>query len=360
MPADYQSSRDESARLRARKATTPAGKSAATKRSSPSAKAAAAGAGSAAARKAPGRTKPAEKPATHKPAAKAGPRPAVLSLVPAYPGDEPQPAAAPAPPKAASGRPRALVTGATSGIGLALAHVLGREGYDLVLVARGLETLEQVAVDLAALYGAAVETVAVDLSSSEGPATVAQRVLEGGDRLEVLVNNAGIGVYGAFAETSLDAELDMIALNIASVTALTKLLLPAVQGSGKGRILNVASTAAFQPGPFMAAYYASKAYVLHFSEALAAELHGSGVSVTALCPGVVPTGFQVRAGVDGIPLVKVPGALAPDKVAQQAYRGMMRGRRVVVPGAANKVGVQMVRVAPRRLTTALVRRLQSH
>jgi short-subunit dehydrogenase len=284
-----------------------------------------------------------------------------LSVVPVYPAEpvEGKTAELVAAPEQESGRRRALVTGATSGIGLELARLLAADGFDLVMVARGKAALESVAQEIRGRHAVTVDVVRADLSDPKAPAAVAKRVRESGDGLDVLVNNAGYGVYGAFSATPLEDELAMLQLNISAVTALTKLLLPAVRAR-KGRILNVASTAAFQPGPFMAAYYASKAYVLHFTEALATELAGTGVTVTALCPGVVPTGFQDRAGVDGIALVKAPGVLSAEKVARKAYRGMMRGKRVVVPGGVNKLGVQMLRLAPRRVVTEVVKLLQAH
>jgi short-subunit dehydrogenase len=172
------------------------------------------------------------------------------------------------------------------------------------------------------------------------------------------VNNAGFGGQGRFAETDGATELRMLAVNVVALTDMTKLFLPAMAHRGSGRVLNVASTAAFQPGPFMAVYYASKAYVLSFTEALAEELKGSGVTATALCPGVVPTGFQDAAKLsDQLPLLHSPGVKPPEFVAEAGYAGMMSGRRIVIPGALNKIGVQSLRVSPRRAVVSLVRRL---
>lgn len=255
-------------------------------------------------------------------------------------------------------RPVALVTGASSGIGRELSRVLAREGHDLVLVARREPELRALAAELTSRFGAHSTVVAADLSLHDGARHVYDAVTEAGLAVDVLVNNAGFGGHGSFADTSAADEQRMLAVNVVALTDLTKLFLPAMANRGRGRILNVASTAAFQPGPFMAVYYASKAYVLSLTEALAEELAGTGITATALCPGVVPSGFQDAAGLtDDTPLVKSPGAKSPEFVAQAAYDGMMRGKRIVIPGAMNKIGVQSLRVAPRRAVVAMVRRL---
>lgn len=255
-------------------------------------------------------------------------------------------------------RPIALVTGASSGIGLELARVLAREGHDLVLVARREPELRALADDLKTRYGADSTVVAADLSVSQGARDVYDAVSAAGLPIEVLVNSAGLGGHGRFSETDAATEQRTLAVNVVALTDMTKLFLPAMANRGSGRVLNVASTAGFQPGPFMAVYYASKAYVLSFTEALAEELKGTGVTATALCPGVVPTGFQDAAEMsDDLPLLKSPGAKSAEFVAQAAYDGMMRGRRIVIPGALNKIGVQSLRVSPRRAVVSLVRRL---
>jgi len=179
-------------------------------------------------------------------------------------------------------------------------------------------------------------------------------------QVDVLVNNAGYGTSGPFETTELRTELDLLQVNVVALTHLTKLLLPAMLAAKRGRILNVASTAAFQPGPFMAVYYASKAYVLSFSEALAEELSGTGVTVTTLCPGPVPTGFQARAGVDLKKVVRTPLVMDAAAVARAGYVGLMKGKRLVVPGLGNKLLVQSERFAPRRLVTKIARFLQEH
>jgi short-subunit dehydrogenase len=228
----------------------------------------------------------------------------------------------------------------------------------MALVARREPELQALADDLRTAHGVETRVIAADLSQPTAPAEVAKALTDAGWDVDVLVNNAGFGGHGRFVETDADHERRMVAVNVAALTELTKLLLPGMVTRGRGRILNVASTAAFQPGPFMAVYYATKAYVLSLSEALAEELRGTGVTVTALCPGAVPSGFQDAAGwSDDLPLRHAPGQKSPRQVAEAAYAGMMRGRRIVVPGVLNKTGVQAVRLSPRRAVTRVVRRL---
>src|SRR5206468_12638550 len=176
--------------------------------------------------------------------------------------------------------------------------------------------------------------------------------------IEVLVNNAGFGLGGEFAETEVTRELEMIQVNIAALTHLTKLFLPAMIRRRSGRILNVASTAAFQPGPLMAVYYATKAYVLSFSEAIADELRDSGVTVTALCPGPTDTGFAVAARLESSRLFNMAKPMSSAAVARVGYEAMKRGKRVVIPGMRNKLLAQSIRVTPRRMVTTFVRKLQ--
>jgi len=255
-----------------------------------------------------------------------------------------------------SSRPVALVTGASAGIGRELAKVLAREGHDLVLVARRQAELEELAGTLKEQYGAAAQVVAADLAVPDAAAKVLAEV--GPDpRIDVLVNNAGFGGHGAFASRDRDSDLRMVAVNITALTDLTKLVLPGMVARGRGRVLNVASTAAFQPGPFMAVYYASKAYVLSLSEALAEELSGTGVTVTCLCPGVTDTEFHAVAGTDAQPLTQGMLSMSAASVAEAGYKAMMRGKRVEIPGLHNKFGAQSVRFAPRGVVLKIVRRL---
>lgn len=255
-------------------------------------------------------------------------------------------------------RPVALVTGASSGIGKEFARVLAREGHDLVLVARREAEMQALATELDDKYGAKALVVAADLAEPGAAEHIHDVVSAAGHEIEVLVNNAGLGGAGRFTTTDVAVDRQMLAVNVVALTELTKCFLPQMLARRRGRVLNVASTAAFQPGPFMAVYYASKAYVLSFTEALAEELAGTGVTATALCPGVVPSGFQEAANMrEDAPLLRSPGAKPPDVVAEAGYRGMMRGRRIVIPGVLNKVGVQSLRVSPRRVVTGVVGRL---
>jgi uncharacterized protein len=255
-------------------------------------------------------------------------------------------------------RGTALVTGASSGIGLELATLLARDRHNLVFVARSRDRLEAIARGLTEEYGVTVTILARDLARPESPSAIARELEGRGLRVEILVNNAGFGVYGPFVETPIEKELEMIQVNVAALTHLTKLLLPAMRANRRGRILNVASTAAFQPGPLMAVYYATKAYVLSFSEALANELAGSGVTVTALCPGPTITDFQREAGVEGTRLFRSRLVMNAPEVARAGYEGMLRGKRIVIPGAGNFLLVEALRVSPRRLVTAIARRIQ--
>jgi hypothetical protein len=249
--------------------------------------------------------------------------------------------------------PNALVTGASSGIGLELARRLARDGYQMVLVARRPDRLERVAADLGRTYGVGAIALPLDLADPAGPATLAAELDRRGIAVDVLVNNAGVGGYGPFAQSDLARDLAMIRLNVESLIAVTRLLLPGMLARARGRIANLASTAAFQPGPNMAVYYASKTFVLSFSEALAYELAGTGVTVTAVCPGPTLTGFQDASGLTGRKL-PTPLLVPVERVAEVAYRGIMRGKRIVVPGLGNKVLAVGARLGPRRVVTAVV------
>src|SRR3989475_4713872 len=250
----------------------------------------------------------------------------------------------------------ALITGASSGIGLELARVFAEHGHDVVLVARSEATLQSLAAELKS-RDVRAHVIVVDLSAPGAAKAVVDRVRDLALEIDVLVNNAGYGVYGPFLETSLDAELAMIRVNIVALTELTKRLLPAMVARKRGKILNVASTAAFLPGPLMAVYYATKAYVLSFSEALADELHGTGVSVTALCPGPTASGFQKKAHMEDSKLFsgKIMDA---HTVARIGYRGLMTNKTVVIPGLRNKLLVEGERFVPRKMVTRIARSKQ--
>ena len=254
-------------------------------------------------------------------------------------------------------RPVAVVTGASSGIGLELSRLLARDGHDLVIVAQHAERLAEVARELTAQRGVRVVEIAADLSDWAAPLEIAGELKRHGLTPDVLVNNAGFGLRGVFAELDLGEQLRMVHVNVSALTHLTGLLLPDMIARGRGRVLNVASTAAFQPGPLMAVYYATKAYVLSFSEAVASELGGSGVTVTALCPGPTATAFQQRAGLEGTRLFRVT-AMDAAAVAREGYDGMLRGARLVIPGWRNRLFAQAVGFIPRRMVLQIVRSLQ--
>jgi len=252
----------------------------------------------------------------------------------------------------------ALITGASSGIGLDFAKLFAEGGYDLVLVARTESKLKALAQELSTRHGVRALAVAEDLADPAAPGRLMERMKAEGLQVDVLVNNAGYGGYGAFAETDLDAELKMIQVNISALTALSKAVLPGMVARKSGRILNVASTAAFQPGPLMAVYYATKAYVLSFSEALANETQGTGVSVTCLCPGPTKTAFQEQAKMEESKLVKGKDMMDSLTVARAGYEAMHEGRAVIIPGFMNKMMAQSVRFLPRSTVTNLVRKVQ--
>ncbi len=251
-------------------------------------------------------------------------------------------------------RPWAVVTGASNGIGLELARTLAGAGHPLVLAARSGDRLRALADELHAAHGVATRVIAIDLVARDAADRVADELRDAGIVPEILANNAGFGLYGLHADTLLEDEQAMIDLNITTLTRLTKRLLPGMRALGRGRILNVASTASFQPGPYMAVYYATKAYVLSYSEALAEELHGSGITVTALCPGPTASGFQDKAAMQASALVKGKRLPTAKAVAEYGHRAMLAGRRVAIHGAMNRLMAQSVRVMPRRLVTRIV------
>jgi short-subunit dehydrogenase len=254
-------------------------------------------------------------------------------------------------------RKTALITGASFGIGMELARVFAGEGYNLVLVARSADKLRQLASEFEKAHGTRSLILAADLTEPGAPAYVLDQTTRADIQMDVLVNNAGFGQYGMFAENDLEECLRQIQLNVTTLTHLTRLYLPAMIERKCGRILNVASTAAFQPGPLMAVYFATKAYVLSLSEALANELGGSGVTVTCLCPGPTATEFQKRANITGIRLTRY-GCMDARTVAEDGYRALMAGKPMVISGFRNWLLAQSVRFSPRRLVTAVARKIQ--
>jgi len=243
-----------------------------------------------------------------------------------------------------------LITGASFGIGLELARLFARDLCHLILVARTADRLTQVAEELKGLGAPSALPLVQDLSRSGAAENIFRTLAEQNLHLDVLVNNAGFGDYGAYAETHWPTVESMVQVNITSLLHLTRLFLPGMIARKQGRIVNLASTAAFQPGPYMAVYYASKAFVLSFSEALSKECEGTGVIVTAICPGPTATEFQTRANVlnTGIAqnqksLLKMMEAAA---VAEMGYRGMLKGKSVVVTGVLNRLGAWSGRHLP--------------
>lgn len=239
-----------------------------------------------------------------------------------------------------------LITGASSGIGLELARLFAAAGSDLVLVARREDKLGEIADELRADHDITVRVLPADLSQPAAAVAIYE-VLDGaGIDIDILVNNAGFGARGPMVELSIARQLQMMQVNMTTLVELTRRLLPGMLQRGWGGILNVASTAAFQPGPYMAVYYASKAFVLSFSEGLAGELSDTEVHVTCLAPGPVATGFGAVAGVEDTLLFKT-GVLDASKVAWAGYRGLRRGKTLVVPGLRNKLTSMAVRFVPR-------------
>jgi uncharacterized protein len=236
-----------------------------------------------------------------------------------------------------------------------LAVLLAQDHYNLALVARSADKLAKVAADLQKQYAVTVKTVPLDLAEPLAPKFLFDQLQREGVAVDILVNNAGFGAFGEFSQMPEAEILGQIHLNVTALTHLTKLFLAPMLKRASGKIMNVASTAAFQPGPLMAVYYATKAYVLSFSEALADELRDSGVTVTCFCPGATHTGFVQRAGMEKSRLYKRFGAMDVKPVARDGYRGMMEGKTVVISGLHNWVVAESVRFAPRRMVTAISR-----
>lgn len=250
----------------------------------------------------------------------------------------------------------ALITGGTGGIGLAIAREFAERGYSLIIIARKADELAKVKNDLETHYAISVQTISKDLSKAESAQEIFHEMKD--KNIDVLINNAGFGLEGAFVETALASELDMIQVNIAALTSLTKLFLPGMIARRSGIVLNVASTAAFQPGPFMAVYFATKAFVLSFSEALGEELRGAGVTVTALCPGPTDTGFASRANTLGKGVFSGQ-LLTARNVARIGVRGALNRKRIVITGWKNKMLIFLTRLTPRLLVTRVVRYLMN-
>ena len=252
----------------------------------------------------------------------------------------------------------AVVTGATSGIGLEFARLFASDGIHVVIAARGKAELEVLAKELTDSYSVEAHPVVCDLSTLEGAEKLYRYTKENKLSVRYVINNAGVGDYGEFIKTSWAKEQAMIGLNVVSLTYLTKVYATDFAAGEGGHIVNVASTAAFQPGPLMAVFYATKSYVLHLSEGIASELKRKGVFVTALCPGPTASKFQEAAAMTDSRLVagkKLPTAA---QVARYGYRAMKRGKVVAIHGTSNKINTYAIRFLPRRTVRALVHRAQ--
>lgn len=252
----------------------------------------------------------------------------------------------------------ALITGASSGIGYEMTKYFAQDGYNMVLVARSEQALRQLAGELEATYGVSVHVLVKDLAQPDAPDEIFNYLQQAGVHIDVLVNNAGYGSYGEFTQTDLTKEMNMLQVNIMALTHLSKLFIREMVKKREGKVLNVASTASFQPGPLMAAYYASKAYVLSLSEALSFELRDSGVTVSALCPGPTTSKFQEVAGMQKSKLLE-NATMDSDSVAKIGYFGLMNNQTVIIPGTMNKLGAISVRLMPRKLVPRIVHQMQS-
>jgi short-subunit dehydrogenase len=251
--------------------------------------------------------------------------------------------------------PTALITGASGGIGYELAKLFAHDHHNLVLVARSGPKLTQFADELERQFGISAKPVALDLIEAAAPQFLFDQLRRQSIAVDILVNNAGYAKYGEFLEVPLEEHLGQIQLNVSALTVLTKLFLPPMLEKRAGRIMNVASTAGFQAGPLMAVYYATKGYVILFSEALANELHKSGVTVTCLCPSATETGFAKRTGNERTRLFASLRPMGAKTVARAGYRGLMKGKTLVIPGMRNWLTVESVRLTPRKMVTAVSR-----
>jgi len=250
----------------------------------------------------------------------------------------------------------ALITGASAGLGLELAQLFAADKHDVVLVARRRERLDALAARLTAQHGVGATVMPADLGDPASPRRIAGELSARGVPIEFLVNNAGFGSTGRFVERDLRRELEMVQVNVAALVELTGLLLPAMVARKSGRVLNLGSTAGFQPGPFMSTYYATKAFVNSFTEGLAYELRGTGVTATVVCPGATATEFgEVSGNIHSrlFQMASMPAA----PVARFAYKAMMAGKVVAIPGFRNKLGLQIQRIGTRRLVRAVTARL---
>lgn len=251
-----------------------------------------------------------------------------------------------------------LITGASSGIGYEFAKIFARENYNLILTARSKNKLLRLKEDIIKDFNIDIVVIPKDLSKPEEAEILYKEIRDMNLNVDVLINNAGFGTYGIFHETPLEDEIKMINLNIISLVKLTHLFLQEMKLSGRGNIINVASTAAFQPGPLMAVYYATKAFVLSFSEALANELKGTEIKITALCPGPTESGFQAAANITQSKLVKGRKLPTSKDVAEFGYKAMNSAKTVAVHGFINRILTKAINFIPRKIVVSAVRFIQ--
>ena len=267
-----------------------------------------------------------------------------------------KPASRPSTRRDSADEGRVLITGASAGIGAELAREFARHGHDLTLVARRREALAELAAELTRDHGVDVKIIAQDLAQPGGPAAVVKAAQAGGQTIGVLVNNAGISETGPFVEAPTERLLALIDLNVRAMTEMTHRVLPGMVERGAGRVLNVSSMSAFQPLPTMGTYAASKVFVLSLTEALSEELRGTGVTVTALCPGFTQTDMmdEIQAGSSVVRRIPKQMLSKPADVAALGYRATMSGQTVAVPGLPNQIGAAWAQVTPRWLTRTMV------
>lgn len=252
----------------------------------------------------------------------------------------------------------ALITGAANGIGYEFAQLFASDGYSLVLVDKNEQKLAEVVAEFKDKFNVLVTGVTKDLSLPTSPLEIYDHMQEASIKIDVLVNNAGFGKLGFFTDSNVTSDLEMLQVNLVCLTHLTKLFLQDMVKRGEGKILNVSSTAAFQPGPLMAVYFATKSYILSFSEAIANELEGTGVSITVLCPGPTHSAFHQRTGMAEIQVAQGTKMMDAATVAKIGYHGLMANKTVVIPGWKNQLLATIVRFVPRTLVTKYVRSSQ--